>query len=78
MNNWQNGEEGPTCFCGWPTYVVMTDGLANLMCFGHTKAEGAMFPLPKNKPEKWPNMSHEEMQALVEQGVKEHDDGTAA
>ena len=69
---WVQGESGPQCFCGWPTNVVMCDGLPNLMCFGHSKSEGAMFALPRARTEKWPNLTNAEMKVLVEQGMKEH------
>jgi hypothetical protein len=73
---WTQGEAGPTCFCGWPTVVMIhEDGKASLMCFGHTKAEGALFPLPAARPDKWPDMTNEEMQTLVEQGMHEHNEG---
>lgn len=69
---WTHGEPGPDCFCGWPTVVWVIDGLASVMCFGHTKAEGALFPLPSRRPDKWPDVTHEEMAALVEEGMREH------
>ncbi len=69
---WVKGESGPQCTCGWPTVVCVLEDGVHLMCFGHTKAEGAMWPLPNDKPENWPNLSDEEMQALVEKGDAEH------
>jgi hypothetical protein len=75
MTEWIQSEQGPECYCGWPTVVVVHEnGLASLMCFGHTKEEGAMFPLPANKPDNWPNLTHQEMQTLVEQGSAEHEE----
>ena len=71
---WTAKEPGPKCYCGCPTIVCVIGGLANLMCIAHTKAEGVMFPLPAARPDKWPDMTHEEMKLLVEQGAKEHDD----
>ena len=73
MGEWQKSESGPTCFCGWPTIVTMNDdGTASLLCIGHTYEAGAIFPLPKERPEKWPNLSNEEMKTLIEQGIREH------
>jgi hypothetical protein len=72
MAEWVDREAGPECVCGWPTFVHLHEGQASLICFGHTKEEGASFPLPKVKPEKWPGLDHNEMAALVSQGMKEH------
>lgn len=70
---WKNGERGPTCFCGMPTTVVVSeDGQSSLICFAHTVEAGALFPLPKNRrPTHWPNLSDEEMMTLVDQGFDE-------
>ena len=71
---WTHGEPGPKCFCGRDTNVMIcADGKVNLMCLAHTKEETALFPLPATRPEKWPDMTNEEMQALVDQGFLEHE-----
>ena len=70
---WVNTEPGPTCKCGWPTAVSVSKGrLPILWCFGHTKEAGAMWPLPNDKPGNWPNLSDEEMQALIVKGEAQH------
>ena len=73
MAEWVKSEKGPDCYCGNPTIVhVADDGRAMLICFFHTKEEGASFALPKGgRPDKWPEVSHDEMQALVERGIAE-------
>ncbi len=72
---WTDKEAGPQCTCGWPTVVSITEGrLPILWCFGHTKEEGAWWPLPSEKPENWPNLSNEEMQTLIEKGEAEHNE----
>jgi len=73
---WKNGEKGPTCFCGMPTAVVVDEeGSVNLLCVFHTSLAGALFPLPKDKrPDKWPEMTDEEMVALVDAGYEEQPD----
>lgn len=70
MSKWIDKEEGPECFCGMPTAVyVREDGEANLLCIFHSYDAGALFPLPKDgKPDNWPNISREELNALMKQG----------
>ena len=75
---WKAGEPGPTCFCGLPTSVAFIEVAPNkslpiLMCLFHQKGFGAEFTLPSERPENWPNLSHEEMKKLVEKGEAEHD-----
>jgi len=70
--NWIHGEEGPDCFCGNPTIVWIIGERASLICLFHTPKEGASFPLPAEKPDTWPNLTNEEMEILVQQGMKEH------
>lgn len=73
---WIHGEPGPTCFCGLPTMVYLDEeGLqANLLCLGHTREHGAIFPLPLNqRPETWPVVSDDEMNKLVDAGFVEQD-----
>lgn len=72
---WRHGEDGPTCTCGWPTNVVVSGDQADLMCFGHTKEAGAMFPLPRRRPDNWPDLSHEEMERLVNEAFREREEG---
>ena len=74
--NWINKEKGPECFCGMPTVISVTpdEKEVHLLCIFHSDADGAMFPLPVNgRPEHWPNMTHDEMKSLVEQGFAEQD-----
>lgn len=71
-SKWTDREKGPECFCGCPTFVTMMDGHPHILCLFHTGPEGAMFPLPKaRKPETWPNISHDEIKKLVEEGIAE-------
>jgi hypothetical protein len=74
MANWTQ-EGGPKCTCGNPTMVVIEEnGRAALMCLFHSYEEGALFPLPNNgRPDHWPNLTHEELKELVDQGVAEED-----
>lgn len=71
--NWVQGEPGPTCFCGKPTIVFISDDSAvDLFCMLHQNIQPTMFPLPKNdKPEHWPNMTDQEMIELVNKGMEE-------
>lgn len=62
---WINGEPGPKCFCGKETFVIVDDYGVSLMCLFHSKAEGVSFDLPKEKPDKWPNMTNAEMVELT-------------
>lgn len=74
-SKWINKEPGPTCTCGNPTWVrVGKEGWATLLCVLHTPAEGAFFDLPSEKPDKWPNMTNDEMDELVKLGSQEADD----
>ena len=75
---WIQSEPGPICTCGWPTFVNVTEKEIALICIGHSYEAGAAFPLPKNKPEKWPDLTNDEMQKLVEEGMKEQDNGTGS
>lgn len=63
----KDGDEGPECFCRQgPTSVkVGEDGEVILWCLFHTYGAGAYWPLPKIKPENWPNLSAAEMNALI-------------
>lgn len=73
-SEWQDREKGPECYCGAPTCVIMSqDGKrVDLLCFFHTREEGAMFALPRNdRPEHWPNLTSDEMVALVNKGIEE-------
>ncbi len=64
--NWVNQEKGPECYCGMPTAVVVLEsGRAELLCIFHTNAEGAMFPLPKERPENWPDLTKDELNACM-------------
>lgn len=81
QEGWTSGEPGPTCPCGKPTAVIFTAaGLPALLCFAHTEEESALYSLPREKPEKWPALTTEEMQALIARGDQEHEatDGGAA
>jgi hypothetical protein len=58
-----------------PTYVsLVTAGkrkLPRLICFAHGGV-GASYCLPSARPETWPNLSMQELVALVDAGVAEH------
>lgn len=68
--SWIEKEPGPDCFCGCPTMVVLHDGGVDLLCFFHTNEAGAMFPLPEERPENWPNLSEDEMAELMEKAYQ--------
>lgn len=72
---WTDKEEGPACFCGLPTIVLVAEnGDANLVCMFHERDTGASFPLPKDKrPENWPNLSDEEVDKVMLEGQAEYD-----
>ncbi len=72
MSDWIDREKGPTCSCGWPTFVIELGNRYGLMCFFHTKAEGAMFSLPSIRPDDWSSeMPQERVREVVLQGEKE-------
>ena len=71
MNKWENGEKGPDCFCGQHTQVLVDGEIIRLLCSTHTIFAGAMFPLTKEKPDNWPNLSDNEMSILVDAGYQE-------
>lgn len=74
--NWTHGEQGPTCFCGMPTYVMISEDnkRINLLCVFHTSEAGALFPLPINdRPDNWLNLTDEEMSDLIDRGIKEQE-----
>ncbi len=74
VSGWPAREAGPTCFCGWPTFVDAQEGhLPILICIFHRRDAGASFPLPLERPDNWPNLSREELQAFMERGEKEHE-----
>lgn len=74
MSAWIDKERGPECFCGMPTGVHVIDGKAWLMCIFHEYEAGAMFPLPKDgRPDNWPDIPHEELNALMKRGAEEDD-----
>lgn len=52
---WVNNEDGSKCSCGWPRVVKLTSDGPILLCIGHTYEEGAVWKLPKEKPEGWPD-----------------------
>lgn len=73
---WTHGEEGPTCFCGQPTHIMVGEegGEVNLLCFAHTQFAGALFPVPRDKrPDTWPNLTDDEMIVLVNEGYADQD-----
>ena len=76
VKEWQQGEAGPTCFCGKATSVMFVgsndDKKWALVCFAHTPSEGASFCLPSDRPEKWPELTGDEMADLIERGEREH------
>lgn len=79
MSAWIDKEKGPECFCGMPTSVYVTDddGKAWLMCIFHEYEAGAMFPLPKDgRPDNWPEIPREELNALMKRGSEEDNQET--
>jgi hypothetical protein len=55
---WENNEDGPTCSCGGPTTVKITEdgsGEVLLLCLFHTYEAGAMWRLPAERPVNWPD-----------------------
>lgn len=76
MSKWIDKERGPECFCGMPTGVyVDSDGKAGLLCIFHDKEAGAIFPLPKDgRPDNWPDIPREELNALMKRGAEEDDE----
>jgi hypothetical protein len=66
MSEWKDGEEGPKCTCGWPTTVSVQEEEVILWCLGHTYEQGAYWKLPSERPDNWPNLTHEEMAVLIE------------
>lgn len=77
MSKWIDKERGPECFCGMPTGVyVDSDGRASLLCIFHDKEAGALFPLPKDgRPDNWPDIPREELNAIMKRGSEEDDAG---
>ena len=72
MAEWTR-EKGPPCYCGFKTTWVepSEDGPPTLICFAHTKASGAAFPLPKDRPDNWPDLTKEELNACMLRGAEE-------
>lgn len=74
MSKWIDHERGPECFCGMPTGVIVNeDGTAELLCIMHTYEAGAMFPLPAERPDNWPDLPRDELNALMQKGAEEAD-----
>lgn len=72
MSKWIDKEKGPECFCGMPTGVWVSGDDAELVCIFHEKEAGAMFPLPYDgRPDNWPDIPREELNALMKQGAEE-------
>ena len=72
---WKDNEEGPLCTCGHTTTVKIHNGKAILMCLFHTYEEGASWALPsEHKPSGWPYISNEEIERLIQEGIKEEHD----
>lgn len=70
---WVDKEEGPSCYCGMPTVVVVENGEANLLCIFHTQSAGALFPLPEERPDNWPNLNDDELDQVMLKGQEELD-----
>lgn len=53
MSEW-TGQEKFDCFCGRPAFVkVNEEGVAEMICFAHTREAGLWAPMPKVKPDDW-------------------------
>lgn len=53
---WVDNEEGPICSCGFETVVKKdAEGTFMLLCFFHTPQAGALFKLPQEAPDGWPD-----------------------
>lgn len=69
--SWEPGE-GPTCYCGNPTAVLMEDEDPILMCIAHSYSAGAVWELSdKEKPSNWPNLSTKELILFLWPGTPE-------
>jgi hypothetical protein len=51
---WVHNEPGPDCPCGSPTMVKVANGTPKLWCPRHWRVTGALFALPHEKPDNWP------------------------
>jgi len=71
MKNWKHKESGPICHCGQKTYIDISDKPL-LICLNHTNDEGYCWRMPAVRPKNWPNLSEEEMEALVKNGYQEY------
>jgi hypothetical protein len=65
-------EKGPDCFCGALTWVEPGEP-AMLVCIFHSRDAGACFPLPKERPEKWPDLTRDELHACMVKGANEEE-----
>jgi len=73
-SEWQDKEPGPECTCGCPTFVSAQEGqLPMFVCILHSWDAGVCYPLPKERPENWPNLTNEELTVLVNKGFEEHE-----
>jgi hypothetical protein len=70
-SQWIDGESGPTCLCGWPTIVTVTETGPVLLCFGHSKHAGRSWRLPKERPDNWPDLTDDEMETVIREGLAE-------
>lgn len=59
MSDWQNNEDGPLCVCGNPTIVKLSSDGPALLCLFHISGAGALFPLPIERPDDWPDWTIE-------------------
>jgi len=57
---------------------VDEDGKAGLLCIFHKREEGAIFPLPREaRPDNWPDITNEELDALMKLGAEEDNESRA-
>jgi hypothetical protein len=73
MSEWKNGEAGPACYCGKPTFVSFDPDTQKpqLMCLFHKPTEGTYFALPQEKPDNWPDLTDEELDSCMFKGEEE-------
>jgi hypothetical protein len=64
---WQNNDPGFECSCGAPLLVKVEKGTgeAMLLCLFHTSEAGACFPIPREKPDGWNDLTEDQRRALV-------------
>ena len=64
------------CYCGRPAFIkVNEEGVAEMICFAHTREAGLWAPLPKTKPDDWDSVespTREESKGHYDAGDTQH------